>query len=237
MISGKDIESFFLPYQKDEYYKTFKELSQSNPDDPSTFLVESQEKAYNLDDVKKTLIRKGNLRSADAMYIRHRGNRSTIYLIEFKKGFLRKIKRTNFDPQLWECTEHGVSGSCETGAEYFKKYMEKTKNELMLSLYMKLSESFLLLQTAISPRCMDAEKEYDVKYLAVVDGVNEDPLGTMEDGLNGLAGKTDDNNNLTSLKKGIKHYILTDDTGQKILYDYADVLLKEEFESMLPGFA
>ncbi len=237
MIRGKDIESFFLPYQNDMYYKTFKELSQSKLDDPSTFLVESTEKAYSLDAIKASLIKKGDLRSADAMYIRRRGQRATIYFIEFKKGFLKKINRTNFDSGLWKCTEHGVTESCNTGAEYFKKYLDKTKSELKMSLYMKLSESFILLQNAICPRCSDTETEYDVEYLAVVDGVNEDPLDTMEDGLNGLAGKTDDKNTLTALKEGVKHYILTADTGHKVLYDNADVLLKEQFESMLPGIA
>ena len=237
MISGKDVDGFFSLYQNDVYYKPFRELSQSKLDDPSTFLVESSEKAYSLDDIKASLIKKGNLRSADALYIRSRGRRSTIFLIEFKKGFLKKINKTNFDPGLWKCTEHGESESCDTGAEYFKKYLKITKKELKLSLFMKLSESFILLQNAICPRCQDAAKEYDVVYLAVVDGVNEDPLDTMQDGLNGLACESDDNNTISSLKKGIKDYILTDNTGQKILYDNADVLLKEEFELMLSGTA
>lgn len=238
MISSKDVESYLVSnYQNEKYYKTFKELSQSNSDDPSTFLVENTEKAYSLDAIKASLIKKGDLRSADAIYIRHKGQRSTIYIIEFKKGFLKKINKTNFDPELWKCTEHGETESCDIGAKYFKQYLKKTKSELKMSLYMKLSESYLLLQNAICPRCPDTVTGYDVVYLAVVDGVNEDPLDTMGDGLSELAGESDNNNTLTTLKKGLKDYILTADTGQKILYDNTDILLKEQFEAMLPGTA
>lgn len=84
MISGKDLESYLVGFQNEEYqgkyYKTFKELSQRIPEDSESNMVESEEMAFGTDELKQYFIKTGNLRSADALYFFTRKQKHHIYL-------------------------------------------------------------------------------------------------------------------------------------------------------------
>ena len=237
MISGKDLESYLAGFQNEEYqgkyYKTFKELSQRIPEDSESNMVESEEMAFGTDELKQYFIKTGNLRSADALYFFTRKQKHHIYLFEFKSGFLRKINLATFDDKYWVCEEYDTQRRCKTRANDNKELIEKIIVELKNSIYVKLTESFVILKELIFPRCNDADIQYHVHYIAVVDGINESPLDVLEDGLDELAkvGTKSDKNSIKKMKSCMKKYLVTNENGEHIMYDEADVWTKEKFDA------
>ncbi|GEM_PF-4685970 len=221
MIKNIGIEEYLSQYTKE----TFKELSREK-NGAREPLVDSTGLGYNFDDISKNLFMSEKLKSADAIVIKEK----TICVIEFKKGYKKRINSTNFDKSKWICPS--TKAYCEDGAGYFLKYQQLTTKEMNLSIRMKAIESFITLEKFIFPYCSTTNSDYKIKFLAVIDAVNDIPLDIYEYQLCELgnsAGKSTENA-VESLKKGLSKYIKKDRDGVDLLYDSVDVYTKEQFD-------
>ena len=222
MINNINIEDFFKNYKNQSFLKPLKELSKGS----NGYLVNSEEMGYNFDEISKDLLGESKLKSADSIVIK----KDVIYFIEFKTGFEKKIYIKNFDYSLWKCEQTGEY--CKNGLEYLKKYHESILNEMRLSIHLKLIESFFILDKFIIPSCGNKVKSYKLKFIAVIDGVNNAPLDTLESGLNSLSKIESKNNFLDDFKKSLKKYIIKDSKNNNLLYDEVNVLQKEDFDRL-----
>ena len=144
MINGIDVASYLIQYQNDEYYKTFSELSQSKPNDPTTNIVECDKKAYSFDKLSdlyfgETCSQK--LCSADALYIKQGTKKDKLYIIEFKTGFKDKISAENFDEKLMTCTQLDPPRLCEDYKKLFFENRDNEKEVLKASIHEKAAET------------------------------------------------------------------------------------------------
>lgn len=222
MINNINIEDFLKNYNNKLFFKTLKELSEGS----NGCLVNSEEMGYNFDEISKSLLRGSKLKSADSIVVK----KDVIYFIEFKTGFEKIINIKNFDYSLWKCEKTGEC--CTDGLRYFKNYHQSTLDEMKLSIHLKLIESFLILDKFILPSCVNEEHSYKLKFVAVIDGVNDAPLDMLESGLNSLGKIESKNNSIDDFKKSLKKYIIKDSENNNLLYDEVNVLQKEEFDRL-----
>lgn len=222
MIKNINITDFLSKYSEKEFLGTFKELSKGS----NGILVNSEEIGYNFDAISKDLFRGNKLKSADSIAVK----KDTIYFIEFKTGFKKIIDFKNFDFNLWKCKTTG--NCCKDGLHYFQQYHNATLNEMKLSIHLKLIESFFILDKIIIPNCSYSETSYKLKFIAVIDGVNDAPLDMIESGLNSLSKIESKNNFIDDFKKSLKKYIIKDSNENNLLFDEVSVLQKEEFDRL-----
>ena len=220
MIKNKDVLQFLTSLDSTEYKATFKKLSQGS----NGYLVDSEALGYNFDKIKSYLLHGDKLKSADALTIKD----DSIYFIEFKTGFEKRISDSNFDYSKWKCD--ATNDFCEQGSKYFKMYQKSTLEVYKLSNFAKLLESFLIFEKFILPNCNDTEIQFKLKYIVVVDAVKDEPVDAIETILYELGNINNNSNRINQFKRSIKKYQFKDSTGQYVLYDDVDVFMKEQFE-------
>lgn len=222
MIKNININDFLSKYNETEFLNTFKELSKGS----NGYLVNSEEIGYNFDAISKDLLNGNKLKSTDSIVVKN----DVIYFIEFKTGFKKIINYKNFDFSLWKCETTGKC--CQDGLRYFKQYHKSTLNEMKLSIHLKLIEIFFILDKFILPNCSNAKFSYKLKFIAVIDGVNDAPLDMIESGLNSLSKIESKNNFIDDFEKSLKKYIVKDSKENNLLFDEVKVLQKEEFDRL-----
>lgn len=227
MINNVNVKLFFEKYNNDIFLSSFKEMSGGS----NGCLVESQIKAYNFDIIKETLPCKNKLRSADSLYIKSNSKKDFIFFIEFKTGFEKIINSKNFDERKWKCP-NSEDKQCVDGITYFKKSQKLENKELMLSIHLKLIESFLIFEKYVLPNCKSNERCASLNYIAVIDGVNVSPLDAIESIMDDMGGCNSNENEIESFRNSLKKYIIKDSEGNNLLFDNIDVVLKEDFDKM-----
>lgn len=219
MIENIDLVNYFSRFNTD----TFKNMSigSNGP------LVESQSYGYNFDQISYDILSGNKLKSVDSIAIRN----GIIYFIEFKTGFKKKISTSNFDKSKWPCPSND-NKFCEEGAKYFLENQKLTAIEMNQSIQMKLVESFCVFEKFIIPECEESSDSYKVKFIAVIDAVNEIPLEMYENALNSLAKLNNEDNVLDSLRKSLRKYIIKDKYNKSVFYDEVDVYTKQQFDQL-----
>lgn len=236
MINDIDIASYLIQLQCEEYYKAFSELSQSQPDDPTTSMVECDKKAYSFDKLADLYLGATcphKLCSADALYIEQGIKKDKLYIIEFKTGFKDKISDDNFDEQLMTCKKLDPPRLCEEYKKIFFKKREKEKEVLIASLHEKATESYILLCHSLFPQCEETQKQYQLIFAAVIDDVNNDPIEAIERVYDDLTEPEKSDNPVTESKISLKKYMAKDTSGNPIMYDKAFVWSVEYFNEII----
>ena len=133
--------------------------------------VKSDTLMYDLDEIVGEHYRGDKKpRSADALYIQ---NVKNIWLIEFKQGLNYSLIRSS-SPDI---------------SDEERRYREKEREELKLSIRLKAIESYLFLEKKVlaSSEIPPCDKKANLMYLAVVD---LDPVSAQVDMLTSLATPT-----------------------------------------------
>ena len=232
MINDIDVASYLIQFQCEEYYKTFSELSQSEPDDPTTSLVQCDKKAYSFDKLADLYLGETcsqKLCSADALYIEQGTQNDKLYIIEFKTGFKDKISADNFDEEKMTCKQLDPPRLCEDYKKLFFENRDIKKEVLKASLHKKAAESYILLCHSLLPQCDKAQKHYQLIFAAVVDDVNNAPIEAIERVYDGLTEPEKSNNPITETKISLEKYMVKDASGYPTLYDRTFVWSAEDF--------
>ena len=220
MVKNCNISSFLSSYNK----KTFTELSEN--DETGESLVNNTNLGYDFDSISEGIFGTNKLRSADSVIVKD----DYIIFIEFKSGFKKRIHISNFDKSKWPCKH--AEPYCSEGAEYFLKNQDLTAIEMIQSIQLKAVESFITLEKFIVPKCFEENNNWKVKFVAVIDAVNDIPLDMYEAGLSELGGcdeETLKENSIVSLKDSLKKYMKKNFNGDGVLYDSVDVMTVENF--------
>jgi hypothetical protein len=147
-------------------------ITNISKDDKGQSLVSSDKQIYHFDKkIVPNFFNESHLfpSSADGICILE----NDINVIEFKKGFKRRITKNNFDVKIAECNEtHSV---CEKYWDLFWKNLEKEKNELLDSLKLKAIETYVTLEKHIFPLCEKKDKKININFIVVIDsdGIDE----------------------------------------------------------------
>lgn len=185
-------------------------------------LVSGEMPLYHFDKIIGTMFREGSVPTlADSIIVTEK----CIELIEFKRGFKRKITRQNFDKSKCMCPRDG-NIYCKDYAELFFKCEDKEIEELKSSIRLKAIESYIILEKDILPECEEQAKQRRIKFIAVIDA---DDVDAMEETLSELAGgKDNQENSISSLKQSLGR--LRSDDRKSYYYDDIEVYTPHEFQ-------
>ena len=222
MVNGYDIELYF---SNNALKKPFSELSKNTNSGKS--LVSSTIKGYDYEEFVKPLFPHDCFKMVDAVYFQD----NIIYLIEFKGGFIQQINTGNFNINNWWCDDG--KKYCYEAADIFLKNQELMISQLIESIKGKLLETFAVFHKLIIPKCQPADKEYQVRYVAVVEE-SDIPIDSLESAMSELAGlpKKEDNA-VDKLKKSLKKYDINDLSGQPMFFDSIEVWNTFDFQERI----
>lgn len=206
-----------------KYLDSVEHLSRSSGDN-STPLVNSIVHVYGFDGIVNESMGLASSSSADAI----RFYKKNIEIIEFKKGFKKKITKDKIDKSIM-CA--GGISICE---DYWKKFFECQKKETKLlknSLYMKAIESYVALEKQVFPKCEEL-KNQRIVFIAVID---EDGIAHSLNILEGLSNNVGGNNIFENLKLSLTDKLICkkDINGNDYFYDEIKVMSAIEFEQYI----
>ncbi len=181
------IESLKTAWLKEECFEQISVISA--PDNkPHQPLVRSDVKIFNFDKITK-MIYPNHLdslpASADGIFLM----KDTLYFVEFKTGFKKRITKQNFDPTLMTCPHINlVCGGYLVCGEYRDLFFKNQGNETKLlvdSIKFKAVNSFITFDKMMLPSCTELQF-LKTHYIAVIDAGGDDEtiamLGNEESG-------------------------------------------------------
>ena len=150
----------------EENYATFKESASvvAQSDKRAKNLISSDHKLYNFDKISEAIYSTNSKScSVDGLRV----NDGFLEFIEFKTGFLRRLTRENWTPEIGTCDYK--KGICD---EYWKLYWKldkKEREELIDSIKDKAIESFITYEKHIFLRLSEHDR-IPLRLIAVIDG-------------------------------------------------------------------
>ena len=194
-------------------------------------LVKDETQMFCFDDIIKSIFPQNKKPdSADAIYL---PREDTVLLIEFKRGFQRKLTKANWskDHPGAKCEYMPLNdGICKTRWDLFWKLQDKEVAELNMSIRFKAVESYLALKRLFFPFCdpVSAKTGLKLKFWTVID-VN--PLDGLTSNSTPAANKNDPCVNLRASLERLTFRI--GESGQPYLYDEVDVIPPQKFKIWL----
>lgn len=218
------LQEFFDKYAIER--ETYTELSKPDSAERQSLIISDIKDAYNFDKITQLFFPRVYPSSADAILFKG----SNIYLIEFKTGF----ERVKFDRN--KCTCGHMDGQvCEDYAGLFQRHQKNIDKELKANLFQKAAESRWVLDKHLLPQiCSDEENTEDIKvfFEIVIDKVKYDSVEAIDEIINDLSNRENEENIYKYMNKSLKKmYSENQITGKPSLYNRAEVLSVEEFES------
>lgn len=222
-----EVEKYLDKLFKKESYRKLSAVSKEKSLENSPV-----EEAYNFDEISEYIFSSNKPASADALLIKN----NTIYLMEFKSGFERKISLYNFDRTKCNCEKLG--DICDDYAELMKKHLENIERELKANLFQKAAESRWVLEYHLLPEIYkNTDKiadnfNFPVQYIIVTDKVKDNPVDAMEQMLDDLGNIHNQDNFYERMEHSVKRLYCESCYGKKAFYEKVEVYAVQEFEEM-----
>jgi len=220
---GRDVNTWLSENYRD-YLKSVSELSKN---DRGEALVKDEHQLYDFDQITAHIFPKNMPESSDGICVC--GKR--IIFTEFKSGFKKKIRRKNYKNHLMECPyEEGKT--CEPYRDLFFDRQNQETDALKTSLYLKGIESYITLTRNIMPECIDDGQpgQHRLLYCGVVD----DPVAVGEAIRMDLAGKTQNDNQVLSVKQSLDR--LKNNSKKSYYFDELEVFTPMGFKRYLDKY-
>lgn len=222
----KDLKKYSEDHDWKQYSATATELSRGGIDDLP--LVVSERLFFNFDKISQSYYQTDSYpASVDALCI----DENKVDLIEFKKGFRKKLSKESLDPSRTYCeylqTNEKIEYVCKDYWDLFWDNQKKIDNELINNLKLKAVESYITLDKEILPLCGECETKKTLNLLVVIDG---DPVDRMENILGDLAGKHKPNNYHERIKRSLSRYQRKQ--SKEYYYDSIKIISPSEFNNL-----
>lgn len=202
----------------EENYATFKESASvvAQSDKRAKNLISSDHKLYNFDKISEAIYSTNSKScSVDGLRV----NDGFLEFIEFKTGFLRRLTRENWTPEIGTCDYK--KGICD---EYWKLYWKldkKEREELIDSIKDKAIESFITYEKHIFLRLSEHDR-IPLRLIAVIDG---NSIDEYEDVLASLAKKPTTATNCVSCVRDALNKLRNRSDANDIPYFFDDIVV------------
>lgn len=209
-------------YLEGKYADTKKSITELSKNDDGKALVKHTNCMYCFDEISASIHGDDNVpTSTDAIFCQ--GN--TIYLVEFKTGFKRRITRENFNNAYAAC-EHTPNVTCEHFKELIIKVGDLEQEILKDSLKMKALESYMTLEKWIFKECNLERNRVAINLIFVTDAPSDDIMMPSS--------STSTNASLQFLEDSLSRFrIKKDFQKKKHLYDTVQVLSPKTFQNRI----
>lgn len=225
MIKGINFQQYAIQeWNGNNFIKPISDISKS--DNGNSPLVDRPEKIFCFDLICEDIYKKNKPASVDGLFF----CKDTAYLIEFKKGFKKKITKENFHQE--NCPTYNTP--CKDYAPLFFKNQKMETEALVSSLKFKAVESYLTLEKQILPCCQDSGNCRLVLFVVVdIDAVEEYESILYEASEGNASFQSKVNNDLNSISQSFQNYRRKQDKHSPCcdyFYDDIKVMSVKEFE-------
>lgn len=231
----KDVESFLLGYRtkSNSVNKPFLEeisvLSRADKNKSvSRVLVDSAKKMFDFDELTKDVCSSGSPlpTSVDGIFV----SNNTVYFVEFKQGFRKRITKENFNQDKMTCINDSTF-FCKDYKDLFFKNQQTETDELIANLHLKSAEAYITFEKKILPLCTDVVNKKQLHLIVVIDG-------NADDEQEFTSGGKQQSNIFFSVEESLKsHFRLQQDgLGNDFFYDKINVFSANQFKIFAKQF-